>query len=282
MSYILDALKKAERERELAKVTNVENVQDIAIKRKKVGLIVAEIGVICMIAVTWLYFGTSSGQVESKTPAPTVIHHDSVTEDSESMPETRESIDQSSNTPSASTGIALNPSIPNPANTPIATVAEMQSRASALKQETIVPKIKTESRIVSAKPDNSVTNIKTNSNIAATANAGTQKPPPAFNNAGLSIAKAAIPAIVARESPNLSGNSGNLPSLRGIADSMKNNISFHVYSDNPERRMVFINGKRHREGDYLEHDCILEGITPEGLILRRGEETVVLRFNNGS
>jgi len=281
MSYILDALKKAERERGLAKVPNIETVHDIAGKKKKIVWIAAECGAVCLIAAAWLYFGTSFGRVESKTPAPTAIHQGSATEDSESMSETRKSIDQSSNTPSASPGAATNPPIPKTVNAAAATMPEIQPRPAVTKPEGSGQSKKTESRTVTAKPDSSVPGIKTESSVAAITAATAQKSPPGDNYAGLPAADAARPSTFARESPKPTENSGNSPSLREIAGSMKLNISFHVYSDNPERRMVFINGKRYREGDSLEQDCFLEGITPEGLVLRRGEETVSVRVDGG-
>jgi len=276
MSYILDALKKAERERGLTKVPNIETVHDIASKKKKIVWIAAECGAVCLIAAAWLYFGTSFGRVESKTPAQTAINRGSATEDSESMPETRKSIDQSSNAQSALPGAAANPPIPKTVDTATAAVPEIQPGPAAVKPENPVQSKKTESRAVTAKP--SVPGIKTEPSVAAVTAAPAQKSPPGDNNAGLPAIDAAAPATVARESSKPSGNS---PSLFEIAGSMKLNISFHVYSDNPERRMVFINGKRYREGDSLEQDCVLEGITHEGLILRRGEETISVRVDGG-
>ena len=237
MSYILDALKKAEREHGRTKVPNIETVHEIAVKKKKIVNIAAECGAVCLIAAVWLYFGTSFGRVKSNTPAPTAIYQDSVTKNSEPPPETRKLIDPNYNSQPASPEIAMNQMIPKTFNAQSATMPEIQPRAAAAKPENADPGLKTESPV------------------------------------------AVIATVASRESPNPPGNS---PPLREIAGSMKMNISFHVYSDNPYRRMIFINGTRYREGDSLEQDCILEEITPEGLILRRGEETVFLRMDAGS
>lgn len=43
-------------------------------------------------------------------------------------------------------------------------------------------------------------------------------------------------------------------------------FSFHVYSDNPERRTIIINNRRVREGAYVEKDLLLEEITPLGVV----------------
>lgn len=49
-----------------------------------------------------------------------------------------------------------------------------------------------------------------------------------------------------------------------------------VYSDIPSQRMVFIDGRRYREGDTIDADTVLERITPEGAVLNRGGQRFVL------
>ena len=44
-------------------------------------------------------------------------------------------------------------------------------------------------------------------------------------------------------------------------------FSFHVYSDTPVRRTIIINGRRVREGEWVEKQLLLEEITPKGVIL---------------
>jgi general secretion pathway protein B len=43
-------------------------------------------------------------------------------------------------------------------------------------------------------------------------------------------------------------------------------FSFHVYSDNPQRRTIIINGRRVSEGNLVEKDLVLEEITPLGVM----------------
>lgn len=43
-------------------------------------------------------------------------------------------------------------------------------------------------------------------------------------------------------------------------------ISVHAYSDNPKSRMVGINYRIFREGDYVVPGLQLEQITPDGMI----------------
>ncbi len=44
-------------------------------------------------------------------------------------------------------------------------------------------------------------------------------------------------------------------------------IDLHVYSTNPDSRLVFINSARYREGDRLEEGPVIAAITPAGVIL---------------
>jgi general secretion pathway protein B len=45
-------------------------------------------------------------------------------------------------------------------------------------------------------------------------------------------------------------------------------FSFHVYSDNPERRTIIINKRRVKEGDTIESDLVLEEISQQGVVLQ--------------
>ena len=57
-----------------------------------------------------------------------------------------------------------------------------------------------------------------------------------------------------------------------LPDNVKSEIpsltfSFHVFSDNPERRTIIINNKRMREGDRVSDALVLREITPDGVIM---------------
>lgn len=43
-------------------------------------------------------------------------------------------------------------------------------------------------------------------------------------------------------------------------------FSFHVYSDNPERRTIIINGRRVKQGAAIDNQLMLNEITPNGVI----------------
>ena len=48
------------------------------------------------------------------------------------------------------------------------------------------------------------------------------------------------------------------------------NLDIHIHSNDPDKRFVVINGRRYREGDRLGDGPVLETVTPDGAILRQG------------
>ncbi len=62
--------------------------------------------------------------------------------------------------------------------------------------------------------------------------------------------------------------------LSKALDGMK--LSILMYSDDPAERLVFINGVKYREGDYVEGLYLLERITPEGAVLSHQGEHKLL------
>lgn len=59
----------------------------------------------------------------------------------------------------------------------------------------------------------------------------------------------------------------NLPAeIRNRLPALK--LSIHVYSDDPDKRLVLINSRRYREGDAVSDDVTLDRITPTGAVLR--------------
>jgi len=45
------------------------------------------------------------------------------------------------------------------------------------------------------------------------------------------------------------------------------NLDLHVYSTKPDERMVFVNSRKYREGDTLQEGPVVQSITPDGAIL---------------
>jgi hypothetical protein len=49
-----------------------------------------------------------------------------------------------------------------------------------------------------------------------------------------------------------------------------------VYADAKAERLVFINGRKYVEGDYVDEVYMLESIRPDGAVLSLGSERAVL------
>jgi hypothetical protein len=49
-------------------------------------------------------------------------------------------------------------------------------------------------------------------------------------------------------------------------------INVHVYDNNPAARFVLIDMHRYREGEAIDGGLTLERITPDGVVLRKGDE----------
>jgi general secretion pathway protein B len=63
--------------------------------------------------------------------------------------------------------------------------------------------------------------------------------------------------------------SGGIPAL---------NLQLHVYSTRPQERFVFINGHKYREGDALQEGPVVDAITTEGVVLEfRGNRFLLPR-----
>lgn len=60
---------------------------------------------------------------------------------------------------------------------------------------------------------------------------------------------------------------------RGLIPGMT--FSFHVYSDNPIHRTIIINGRRVKQGEWVEQGLLLEEITRKGVVLNWNNQ---LRF----
>ncbi len=63
-----------------------------------------------------------------------------------------------------------------------------------------------------------------------------------------------------------------IPHQRQLASSLQNglpelNISVHIYAQQPGARMVRINNTTYREGDRVDRELVLETITPDGVIM---------------
>jgi len=70
--------------------------------------------------------------------------------------------------------------------------------------------------------------------------------------------------------------SASIPFLEELSASFQKQVpelklAGHVYSTDPTLRMILINNRIVRENDIIEKDYVLDEITPEGVVLRNGD-----------
>lgn len=86
------------------------------------------------------------------------------------------------------------------------------------------------------------------------------------------------PARTSRPSTSVDG----LPSatelyLKGELTGPSLNLDLHVYYPDPSRRVVFVNGRKYREGERLSSGPLVREIVPEGVILNNGARNFLLQ-----
>lgn len=69
----------------------------------------------------------------------------------------------------------------------------------------------------------------------------------------------------------------SVPSLETLSAGARRgipplNLDIHIHSTDPGKRFVIINGRRYREGEQLSEGPVLESVTREGAILRQGSQ----------
>lgn len=79
-------------------------------------------------------------------------------------------------------------------------------------------------------------------------------------------------APATRNVGNLPDNEQALPSYADLVLSGRSalpefHLDIHVYAAAPERRFVFVNNRKYREGDQLDEGGTVERITPHGVVL---------------
>jgi general secretion pathway protein B len=238
MSYILDALKKAERERGLSEAPTLEAIHDFP-KRNHFGVwMTLGLLFLFMLIALWLFY--LSGKQDARSAALKAA-------DVSPRPI------QSSTAPLS----AVVPSQPiSPIETPV-----LPLRKTVKKTDIIMLSASSGGHLNNARPDTAMRVLSS-----------TQVDPVSSDNSE-NISQSKIPSRnVEAPSPVVQVKPSSL-----IAAVARMNMSIHLYSENKAERMVFINGKKYFEGDSLDPGIVLENITPEGAVIRSGEERVVLR-----
>ena len=260
MSYILDALKKAERERGIAQVPTLSTVHELRAKPPFRLWAASGFVVLCLAVLFGIFFFGLDGDDDVKPPSAEGIGNAANLPGQNQAPSTMPANEPSSGLPSsefrAAPDAVYSRDIPAPVDEAKKEipVAEVQEPAV---DEGRVPQ--PDRAATAARPDGVASDVSPRES--------TERLP-------------ARPPVTAAQSeepkPSVNGEtSGGKVSLREAMNKME--ISILLYSENEAERLVFINGRKYVEGDVIEGNYILEQITPEGAVLSCEGERAILR-----
>lgn len=260
MSYILDALKKAERERGIAKVPTLSTVHDLRSKPPIRLWAASGIVVLCMAAFIWFLFF----DMDTNDGVPPPLAEGAGNVANRPSPQKLEAPARADES-SFSTSSSKSPAIPGseyPRETPAfanEAKVEIADRSGQGRDTGEREEIQSD-RATRVPSSDELTSDSTLQELAGRQPQQSEMPAPQVE--------------VAKPSTNEAGES--LLSLREAMEAM--NMSILSYSDNKAERLVFINGRKYVEGDTIEGNYLLESITQEGAVLSYRGERAVLRL----
>jgi general secretion pathway protein B len=257
MSYILDALKKAERERGIKQVPTLMTDHAPPTEHRNRIWAILSILVLCVAVVAWYFMHSQKTIIPPHASAP---EYDQIMQKSETSPKTAPAIDSSVPTPVPSLNLPASqksePSPRRPAGTP-----SMSEAQTALVSRSALQKKLAESALHGTQANEAEAPI-----------------PPMEEE---EEENTQIPEIVQnRLRPNAkpAGPASAQSQPASLQEAMsKMTLSLLLFADNKAERMVFINNKKYAEGDYVEGIYFLESITPDGAILSYQGERALLR-----
>ena len=291
MSYILDALKKAEREHHQAKVPTLQTVHRTSWTPPRhlwqgVGAAVALVNVAVLI---WLLVPgpapsidrSADSTVTPAAPPPAAVSAPSAPPAERAGP--------ASPTEKPPAVAATAPSAPAPAS----------SEAPASRRPPPEPKSETTTKRGEAKSGASVAlapaapKVEPGKPRAAEAPSPPAPPPAPETPAATTPAppippvaaapdKPAAPPTAASPPKPAERGTGSLPLLRDMTPAdqeaiTKMTLQFLVYSDVPAERLVFINNQKYIEGQLIDGKVVVEGILPDGAVLSYQGKRFILR-----
>jgi general secretion pathway protein B len=242
MSYILDALKKAERERAIAQVPTLMSIHDVPSETSpKRPWIIAGI---CLLSATALILVAifMLKQMGSKTASPSADKSDGLTKQSQ------EAVSAAKDEPPKAT-------VPSQDSTD----GEKRTEAREMPVATPLGKRLVPESGFPAEP-------------RKTPESATMIPRP-FTTPLSSPSNSA--ASISEKAPEPETTQTGVASLREAMAKMT--MTIHMYSEDKSERMVFINDRKYLEGDYVEGNYLLQSITQEGAVLSYQGERALLR-----
>jgi len=259
MSFILDALRKSEHERQRQTGPALVEVAVAAPKPKPnrwasaaIALLVVNLVAIGVLLILKAKDEPSSAATDTAAAA-TAPAEPQAAVSSAPAPAAQASISQALPQPP----VAAPPPVLRPAETPAAgTRNPLEDEVSGL-----APAMEQEAALAAAAPPPgpaAVTPSRRGSVVYQS-----------LPEAGLAPADAPAPTAATSNLPRADDMTarGALPELR---------LELHVWSSKPQERFVFVNGRRYREGDATAEGATVEEITREGVILNSGGNRFLL------
>ena len=259
MSYILDALRKAERERHLASVPTLESLhrRRVVGRRRQwpwviVGALLVNAAILILVlrpAPPVVSRGSSEKPGETTVQASAPAAPERAVSDPAAKPSLEAHADTQAGAPRAT---------PAPRNPPAA-------RPTPLREPSAASRPKAEGQAPAARPAPGMTSPSPPKPAdqkpladEATKRAPEPSPPPAV--------------VSVRSGDPASGRAGTLPSLQDMPGAFQEAVApikldVLVYSRTAGERMVFINARKYLEGQKVEGKILVEEITQDGVIL---------------
>ncbi len=260
MSYILDALKKADKERKRGTVPNLSTVQEpTPHKSKKRSLwpyiIVLAIFLNAGIILMWLR-PWESKETTIVAKSPVVITHESPTVSSHEFSDIKSHSAIKSTQPEKATPSGINNSEEKAPPELQTTMTPKKSVDTQQQKQTIPSHTERKDKV----PDESSKGIQTGESYATSSDEST-----------ISTTETTTSDQQRSSTRKPSGLLNKSYDLESLPSSIKENIpdiniSVFVYSDDPASRVVKINGQTVREGQELADGLEVEKIVPDGVI----------------
>ncbi len=254
MSYILDALKKAERERGISQVPTLSTVHDLRERPPIRLLMVSGMVVLCIVALFLIYFFRPYADDQSK---PLLAEEPGNVAD---RPESKQL------------------KSPVPADEPLSLTRSSEFLTTPDSQfSREIPDSAGQEPVVRDRQAIETSHSATNGRAVTSPSSG-ESTPASSRNEPAERQSSQPPAAGDRievQKPSAGAAVAGQVSLHEAINEMS--ISILLYSESKAERLVFINGRKYVEGDMVEGNFLLESITQEGAVLSYKGEREILR-----
>jgi len=267
MSYILDALKKNERERGVARVPTLATVHEFGEERRGRAWIIGGALLLSAAVAAWFFLPSSRTVSKPEEPARAGVDSGPMA----ALPDEAPVKTEAPVNPAPPAAVVPQEIAPRaPVEVPLFETARTTPSAAARRLPESAPAAIPSGDIAAISPEASRAAIASFLSVKA------QMAAEALRDAGEDAAEDDVPVNDADPGPIIAP--AKPLSLREAIQAMK--ISILVYDEDRAERLVFINGRKYAEGDHVEGAYLLESITPDGAVLSQEGERILLRLGS--